>query len=205
MDLKNILVTGTLSFTQADAWLMALCNRLGGVIGLSPNYRLLTGGMVGDKEYGSVDFHVAKGAVASLPNHEQQLNKVYTVVPDVEDGPVTFNMGQLVQSHVNNVYERRLHLVQLADFVITVAGGQGTVDLAKIAFEQQCPILPLYSTGGASRDLWQDPTARSEISEMIELDHPGQEQLMQLPADINEIMDIVLSCLKRTFAHLATE
>jgi predicted Rossmann-fold nucleotide-binding protein len=133
-------------------------------------HRLVTGGCSG-----GLSQYCVESAKRWLEDHgqsaEQEL-RIISIVP--EQMPPTMSMGRVLLSKGWSRDQRRAYMASLEDALITVAGVRGTLREGQCAFCMGTPVVPIYGTGGAADDLWQQ--IRTEFSA-----HPWYERLLGSP------------------------
>ena len=165
---KTVLLYGSLSFMGDVKKKQALSRSLGIAIVSHPFFQLLTGGNLGDEANGGgVDYHSAMGAGSFLANKDLEQEKIVTLLPTNSDKGF-FRLGRIKMDSSSDVNQRRKNLVAMADFVITVEGGPGTLEILKYALSLQTPILPIRDTGGVSEAIWEDNILRNQLVPLLE-------------------------------------
>lgn len=165
---KRILLYGSLSFMGDVKKKQALSRSLGIAVVSHPAFQLLTGGNLGDEaKGGGVDYHSAMGAASFLANKDLEQEKIVTLLPNNNDKGF-FRLGRVEIDFSTDVHQRRKNLVDMADFVMTVEGGPGTLEILELALNLQTPILPVRSTGGVSEAIWEDSVLRSQWGPLLE-------------------------------------
>jgi hypothetical protein len=164
---KNVLVFGSVEFETDAKQKQTLCQKLGVAIVSSPDFVLVTGGALAkNPTKGGADYHAARGAYDYLsirdPDKEKTQSRITTVIP-AKALDRSFEIGTVIIDHPSDVHHRRQRLVDLADAIITVEGGPGTMELFQYAVDKGIPFIPIGGSGGASRSIWEQPKLRSEL------------------------------------------
>jgi len=134
-------------------------------------WRLITGGAIGEgdgKTKGGVDFHAALGAQRFLNDPLLESQQILTILPHKEAKDV-FKIGEVIIDEARNIQDRRKKLVARADAIITVEGGQGTIDIVRFAIGSSIPIIPLGGTGGKSKEVWDIEEFRNTIPRLLDI------------------------------------
>jgi len=162
----RVLVFGSLQLeVDVDEGLIQRCQAFGRALVAQDWSMLLTGGSRGSGS-GSVEFHVASAAAKALPDAAAQAARIMTLLPE-EASPNTFRLGTVACLPPGDVANRRRHLVNLANVIVTFGGGPGAADLIALALHTGRPVLPLGISGGASRAIWQQEATAKRLRQAL--------------------------------------
>lgn len=203
MEYKTILVYGSLAFSGEAHKKRQLAELLGEKIISHANWRIMTGGAIGEgdgKTKGGVDFHAAIGAQRLLNDSILEFHRIITILPNNEVKDV-FKIGMVCIDNVKDIAERRQKLIERADAVITIEGGRGTVDIIKYALDFAIPVIPLGGTGGVSSGIWNMEHYKDPILASLRLsaDDPRikiiKNQLDSSELVVGTCLEILEKCL----------
>lgn len=113
---------------------------------VSAGFRIVTGGLTG------VMAHVARGARRSAA---WTGSEVIGVLPGWHDNEGNLWNDIVLRSDLGHY--RNVFLVSVADAVVGVAGGAGTLSELALAWQKRCPIVLLAPSGGWSAELTARP------------------------------------------------
>jgi predicted Rossmann-fold nucleotide-binding protein len=133
-------------------------------------HRLVTGGCSGGLSQYCVES--ARNWLRENERSAEQELRIISIVP--EQMPATVSIGRVLMCKDWSRHQRRAYMASLEDALITVAGVHGTLYEGQCAFCLGTPVVPLYATGGATDELWQQ--IKTEFS-----GHPWYERLLGSP------------------------
>lgn len=157
---RRLTVSGGSRLREENA---RFCKSLGRRLAQEPGITIITGGLKGLKanpETRSVDWSTIDGALRHLSEQNADpYTRIETLLPaeardfaDVE----RFEVGRTVRLYGRTPQARRFMLVNTADVVLTIEGGNGTREVIDLAMVIGKSVLPLPFTKGVSADRWHE-------------------------------------------------
>lgn len=128
-------------------------------------HRMVCGGCSGGPPH-----HAAAGVKKSLDemNIKTINESVISYIPEYNDNSIEHGIGLSLKCMGHNDEERRKVLSQNLDVLITIGGGAGTKDEAKISKINGKQVIPLGATGGTSSKLWSSLNEKPKDSILTE-------------------------------------
>jgi uncharacterized protein (TIGR00725 family) len=134
-------IVSVVGSSEVSAEVAGLCRELGR-LAIEAGYRVATGGL------GGVMSHVCEGARAAAAYRE---GDTIGVLPSYDASAANPHVDIAVPSGIG--VARNVLLVAMADAVVAVAGGSGTLSEMAIAWQLDKPVIALCPSGGWAADL----------------------------------------------------
>ncbi len=142
---------GSWARTESKKW-ASLCQTIGREL-MSLGHRLITGGCSGGATQLCVD--AAAAWLKENGRGEEAKLRILHVLSKDKDFPVVAH-GQFLRCPDLDRAERRPVMASMADALITVEGGEGTMAEGNACQLVGTPVVPIGATGGSSLTLYQE-------------------------------------------------